>query len=173
MKFHYVTILIFTLISCATKQPKLTNSSEFYLDNINCPEGGDCIFEIKKNAALLVKQDDFGKFYPTITKGEKLVIKYQFTRDKIENVQDGDYTEYVYFEIDPNEKQIILQDKNLQNVKMLFGRICYCKDSFGYFPVTSGKLFLFNNGEKIDIKCTFEVQKIPQIITNIHENIKF
>ncbi len=173
MKPISALLLLFMLVNCATKQPVLSNSSEFYLEEINCPEGGDCVFEVKKNATLLIKQDEFGKYYPEITKGNKLVIKYQFTRDKIENTQDGDYTEYVYLEIDPNEKQIILQDKDLQNVKMLFGRICYCKGSSGYFPVTSGKLFLFNNKNKLDIKTTFEVEKIPQIINKINETIKF
>ncbi|MCK5638937.1 MAG: hypothetical protein KAH67_09505, partial [Flavobacteriaceae bacterium] len=137
------------------------------------PEGGDCVFEVLKNSSLQIKIDDFGKIYPEIIPGNKLVIKYHYKRDEVENAMDSNYSEYVYFEIDPNEKQIILKDKDLQKVKMLFGRICFCRDDGGYFKVTNGDLFLFNSNNNLQLNLKFKMKKVPQIIKEVNENIKY
>ena len=169
-----VYLLVFSLLlgSCGTNQ-KTAQTKKTEVLNFNCPPNGDCVFEVLKNSSLLIKYDDFGKLYPEIVPGNKLVIKYHYKKDEIENTVDGSYSEFVYLEIDENDKQIILKDEELQKVKMLFGRICFCRDAMGYFKVTEGSLFIFNNDRKLLINSKFKVKKVPQIITEINENINY
>ena len=107
--------------SCGT-QKEQSNEQRVSLPPpiINCPEDGDCSFEVFKNSNLNLAYGSDGKLYPEVTEGEKIVIKYHYKRKTIENTMDSNYSEYVYFEFDPNVKQIILKDTELQNVKMTF-----------------------------------------------------
>ncbi len=172
MKFIYLFFVFLLVISCKTQQ-KLTQDIPSQFQNINCPEGGNCVFEIIKNSSLQIKTDEFGKLYPEIISGDKLVIKYHFKKESEKGIADSNYSEFIYFEIDKNEKQLILKDKELQNVKMIFGRICFCRDAMGYFKVTEGSLFMFNTNGSLQLKTTFKVNKVPQIVTEINENIKY
>ena len=174
MRYYHILILLMIFSSCGT-QKEQSNDQRVSLPPpiINCPEDGDCSFEVFKNSNLNLAYGSDGKLYPEVTEGEKIVIKYHYKRKTIENTMDSNYSEYVYFEFDPNVKQIILKDKELQNVKMVFGRICYCKGSMGYFPVREGNLFLFNSNGNLTVRTSFKINKVPQIINQIDENIKF
>jgi len=170
MKLIYFAILL--IVSCKTQQ-NITSNNQPLLQHINCPEGGDCSFEVLKNSGLQIKTDAFGKIYPEIISGDKLVIKYHFKKKEVAGVADSNYSEFVYFEIDKNEKQLILKDAALQHVKMLFGRICFCRDAMGYFKVSEGDLMLFHHDKNLQVNAKFNVPKVPQIVTEIHENIKY
>ncbi len=140
--------------------------------HINCPEGGDCSFEVIKNASLDLKTDGIGKLYPEITEGDKMVVKYHYEKDEIKDVMDAGLSEYLYLEFDPKARQIILKDKELQKVKMVYGRICRCSD-MGYYRVKQGNLFLFNSNGNLQIRSSFKVNKIRQVISEIDENINY
>ena len=162
------------LLACSSsKNTEKSGSSVVPAPHINCPEDGDCSFEIMKNSSLEFKYDDTGKLYPAIEEGENMVVKFHYERKPEPNVMDSGYSEYVYIEFNPESEQIILKDKELQSVKMIFGRICYCKGSMGYFPVHEGSLFLFNRGKTLQLRTSFKVKKVPQIVTHIDENIKY
>ena len=174
MKHHCFLIFLLIFSSCAIKKDPGDDGKQMIPPpNINCPENGDCSFEVLKDVSLQLLYDDSGKLYPEIIPGNKSVIKYQYTRKTEEDVMDAAYDEYVYLEFDPEEKQIILKDKELQKVKMIFGRICFCKGSMGYFPVREGNLFLFNKDGNLQLRTTFKVKKIPQVISEIDENINY
>jgi len=126
-----------------------------------------------KNSVLNLKHGNTGDLYPEVIEGDKIVVKFHFKKKTAKDVMDGGYSEYVYLEFDPADKQIILKDKELQKVKMVFGRICYCKGSMGYFPVQQGDLFLFNRKGKLQLRTTFKVNKVPQIVNQIDEIIKY
>lgn len=174
MRNHYFLIFLLVLSSCAVKkEPGDDDKQVIPPPTINCPENGNCSFEVFKDALLKLSYDDHGKLYPEIISGNQTVVKYQYSRKTEEDVMDANYDEYVYLEFDPDEQQIILQDKDLQKVKMIFGRICYCKGSMGYFPVHEGNLFLFNKGGNLQLRTSFNVKKIPQVIKEIDENINY
>ncbi len=172
MRIVYL-FLVFLLVEGCNINQKITKSEKPKILKFNCPDNGDCVFEVLRNSELLIKYDDFGKLYPEIVSGDKLVIKYQYKRDPVENAVDGNYSEFVYLEFDEKDKQIILKNEELQKVKMLFGRICFCREAMGYFKVTEGSLFLFINKNKIVLNTTFKVKKVPQIITEINEDINY
>lgn len=172
MKFIYTILIFFVFLSCKSSHTASSESRQISPD-INCPEEGNCVFEVLKNSSLEIKQDEFGKLYPKIVPGDKMVIKYHFKKNEVKNAADSNYSEFVYLEIDKSDERLILKDKELQKVKMLFGRICFCRDSMGYFKVTEGNLFLFNNNGKFSMNLKFKVNKVPQIITEINENINY
>lgn len=172
MKFIYLISVFFLVLSCSTVK-KSTRENKPLLTENSCPEGGDCVFEVLKDSELKIKSDEFGKLYPEIIAGDHLVIKYQFKKKEVKNTVDGSYSEYVYFEINKKDQRLILRDSELQKVKMLYGRICFCRKAIGYFKVTDGTLFLFNDQNKLSMNLNFTVKKVPQKITEIKENINY
>ena len=169
-----ILLLVILFVSCASnKIEKKDDKIQIPPPNINCPSGGDCSFEVMKKSSLNLLYDDNGQLYPEINKGENMVVKYHYKRDEQEGAVDGNYSEYVYLEFKESDRQLILKDKELQQVKMVFGRICYCKGDMGYFKVNQGDLFLFNTKGNLQLRTTFKISKIPQIITQIDENINY
>jgi hypothetical protein len=86
---------------------------------------------------------------------------------------DSSYSEYVLMEIDSGRVELSLRDKQLQKVKMTFGRICYCKGEMGYFPVRNGQLFIYQNNGKLQVRTSFKVPKIPQIVKEVNEELTY
>ncbi len=174
MRPYFYCVFVFVLLSCAaTKEQDKDQKASIPPPHINCPEDGDCSFEIMKNSILKLNYSDTGQLYPEVVEGDKIVVKFHYKKESVKDVMDSGYSEYVYLEFDPNESQIILKDKELQKVKMVFGRICYCKGAMGYFPVVNGNLFLFNRDGNLQLRTSFKVNKIPQIVQHIDENINY
>lgn len=172
MKYFNFLFILFSMIACNSSQ-KLTKEIPREMQNISCPGSGNCSIEVFKNSSLQIKTDAFGKIYPKIQKGNNLVVKYHFEKKEKKNIEDAGYSEFIYFEVDKNEKQIILKDAELQKLKILYGRICFCRDANGYFRVDQGNLYLFNNNNNLQFNLKFDMGKIPQVITQINENIKY
>lgn len=142
----------------------------------NCPEvsgeNSHCSLEIIPNTALIIKQDEFQNSYIEIEKGEKTVIKYEFKKNELLNTADSQHSELIYFEIDNDCKSLSLTNEELQTVKMMYGRLCYCKGTSGYFKVIQGNLAYTNKDNELTLNLKFKVGKIPQLITEINETIK-
>ena len=174
MRLFIYWLSVFILLSCAgTKDQGSDQKANIPPPHINCPEGGDCSFEVMRNSVLNLNYSDTGQLYPEVIEGDKVVVKFHFEKAPVKDVMDSGYSEYVYLEFDPDEPQIILKDQELQKVKMIFGRICYCKGAMGYFPVYQGNLFLFNRDGNLQIRTSFKMSKIPQIIQEIDEIINY
>jgi len=174
MRIFFYCFSVLVLLSCAsTKEEGKGEKAVIPPPHINCPEGGDCSFEIMRNSVLNLNHSNTGQLYPEVTEGDKIVVKFHYKKDPVKDVMDSGYSEYVYLEFDPDDTQLILKDKELQKVKMVFGRICYCKGAMGYFPVQQGNLFLFNRDGNLQLRTSFKVNKIPQIIQQIDENINY
>lgn len=174
MRLYFYGLGLMVFLSCtATKETGKDQKVSLPPPHINCPEGGDCSFEIMKNSVLELKYSNIGDLYPEVVKGDKIVVKFHYQKDPVKDVMDSSYSEYVYFEFDPDESQMILKDKELQKVKMVFGRICYCKGAMGYFPVRQGNLFMFNSKGNFQLRTSFKVNKVPQIVEQIDENINY
>ncbi len=174
MRHCIILVFIFVLSSCAANKEQGKEKKQIIPPpHINCPEDGNCSFEVLKNSTLNLLYDSTGKMYPEITTGNKTVIKFHYKRKVGKDEVDSSYSEYVYLEFDQSERQIILKDIELKKVKMIFGRICYCKGSMGYFPIQQGSLFLFHREGNLQIRTSFKVNKVPQIIDQIDENINY
>ena len=167
-----IFLLLLLFSSCAATK-KNEGQQQIPPPNINCPEGGDCTFEVLQNSTLVLKTDGIGMLYPEIEKGDKVVLRYHYKKDTDPELMDSSYSEYVYMEIDPGRVELSLRDEQLQKVKMTFGRICYCKGEMGYFPVRKGQLFVYQNNGKLQVRSSFKVAKVPQIIEEINEELSY
>ena len=173
MKTICLFIILNVLFGCKTKQ-QITNDVPTFFQNIPCPKDGTCSFEVLKDSSLEIKSDEFGNLYPEINSGDKLVVKYEYKRKEIKDTADSSYSEFIYFELSNQDEHFVLKDLDLQKVNLLYGRICFCKGSSGYFRISSGTLFVDKHSNTLDIDLSFKSPKgIPQIITQIKETISY
>lgn len=168
MRYLYVMIICFLMPSCNAKQKVLTVKE---VDKITsfCPDDGVCTFEILENKSLKILQDEFGNLYPEISEGNNIILKFQYKRNEIPNAVDSSYSELIYVELDPNNLILDLDNSQLQNVKLLFARLCYCKGQTGYYKVKNGILSISKENDKYQINLEFKVNEVPQVITSINE----
>ena len=172
MKYFYLIFILFLSLGCKTNK-STTEESGYYLKDISCPDSGNCTFEVIRNSKLNIRSDKFGKLYPEVTTGDKVVIKFHYKKKVSKKKMDSGYSEFVYLEVNEYEPQLILKDNELQQAKVLFGRICFCRDATGYYRVDQGKLYLLNANGNLKINLTFKINKVPQIISQVNETIKY
>jgi len=166
-------ILFFILITSCSSSKEQASKDQIPPPRVNCPEGGDCTFEVLQKSKLALKTDQTGASYVEIEPGENVVIRYHFKKDPEPDVMDSSHSEYLYFEINPGRVEISLKDADLQKVKMIYGRVCFCKGETGYFPVRKGNLFVYQNDGDLLVRGAFSVKKVPQTLTEIDERITY
>jgi hypothetical protein len=165
-----LAIFSFLLLSCSAQKQGVISSVSL---TSACPKNAKCTIELIQNKSIVLKKDDFGRDYYELSESAATnVIKYEFSRIVKGNVQDGGYREEVIFEIEQNPDAVILTDKSLQNVKMLYGRFCFCKGQTGYYKVAEGALNI--NGTKTEKTglLEFEVSEVPQVIKSLAFQLK-
>jgi hypothetical protein len=176
MKNIAILIITFPLFLFCSNKKALVKKNE--LTSIaskqsNCPTDGNCTLEIFKNKNLEVLKDDIGAiYYKMADTNNSSIIKYTYKRNSPnKNLQDGQYSEEVIFEINNIEHKIALNDINLQNTKMLFGRFCYCKGQAGYFKIAKGYLKLEKTKKGLKFNLAFTIDEVPQILKSITDSI--
>ena len=159
-----------SLTNCKTKKELAQNQQNKNQSLVipNCPEEGICTITIEENKELQIKTDEFGMIYPEIIEGDHYLCSYSFSKDS--DYADGNYKEMILFQFPKNEISLLLQDKNLQKVNLLYGRLCYCKGESGYEKVSKGVLSLKRNNNKISLKLEFYTN-LPHVIKTIEEVI--
>ena len=168
-------IKIFTLmslvlvLSCTSNQKTITeNYNRSVLSS--CPDDGECTFEVIKGKGIAFKISSIGKMYPEIVDSEKLVLKFDYKRSEIPDVQDSSYNELILLEIDPHTTEIALKDSELAKVKLTFARFCFCKGQTGYYKINKGNLSINEiTDNKYELKLEFKTDEVPQILTSIYE----
>ena len=176
MKNLTKTLLISLLIlafGCKTsKNQDATSIENAKLDSIaTCPQDGECHFKVIVNASMEILKDDFGMSYPQLNEGNKLILEFEYAKDEIPNTADSSYRELIYLEIEKDNLEIELRDSELDSVKILFGRLCYCKGETGYYQITNGHLTIkkTKNQNEYQLNLSFETTEVPQVITHINE----
>lgn len=166
---NLLPLLFLMIVSC--KSGFVVNEA-ILVNTLNCPENGDCTIELLPNKSLEFKKDEFGSLYPVISEGNKTIFKYSYTRKSIPNTQDSNYKELVFAELDSVISPKKFTSETLKNVKLHFGRLCYCKGETGYYPIKKGEFNITKstkNSFKIDF--TFKIDEVPQIISAINETV--
>jgi len=164
-------IILFT--SCKPCQKlNFAINNDFFVKTLDCPENGNCSVELISNKSIEFKQDDFGSSYPVISEGNKTILKYTYSKTPILNTQDSNYTELIYAELNKEISEMELTGKELQNIKLHFGRLCFCKGETGYYAVNNGKFKITKTSKNsIKIALDFKISEVPQIISKIEETI--
>lgn len=164
---NLLPLLFLIIVSC--KSAFMVNEA-ILINAANCPENGTCTIELLPNKSLEFKKDEFGNSYPVISEGNKTIFKYTYTKNPIPNTQDSNYTEHVFAELDSTISAKTLTNEALQNIKLHFGRLCYCKGETGYYPIKNGNFKISKSSKKsFKIEFNFKIDEVPQIISELKE----
>ncbi|MBT0607507.1 hypothetical protein [Aequorivita echinoideorum] len=176
MKAFYLCIPLLMLNAC--KSPNTTSTTTeknptkmVSVKNQECPNGGTCTVKVQKNKKLMVQEDGTGALYPQIEAGDNMVVVYTYEKKGPEGTADGDYMETIHFEIPASTTNMNKEGVALKDVKMLFGRQCFCRDA-GFYTIDNGKLLLEKNGNTISMDLKFTTDKTTQVISHISETVQ-
>jgi hypothetical protein len=161
-----IPVILFS--SCKTKVDKVnTIDNQVKIVNSKCPNEGVCSMKVQKNKSLLIKEDGTGALYPEIVDGDKTVILYTFLRKGPDGTMDGDYSETLHFEVPAGTYTGNFSDDSLKNVKLLFGKHCYCKGEAGYYRVEKGSLKVIKSESTVSFDLKFKMEHPSHELNNI------
>ena len=171
MKKYLLIPLALGLAFCSGQKKSMEPNAIVNLKS--CPGAGICTTELHRNKAIKIKKDDLGSiYYEIVDSPETSVIIYQYNLNVEKDVQDGNYREEIIFEIKNSENKIALNNGELQQAKMLFGRFCFCRGQTGYYPINNGRLMLTKNEAIISFDLDFVITEVPQVIKSIKTGVK-
>lgn len=164
----YKFFLLFLILSSCKVNEHVSKSNLLdKKDLFECPKDGVCSFEILKNKLIKLKKDEFGIPYIELDKSfTSDLLKFSYKRNPIEGVEDSNYEEIIYIDVKNIKKSISIKNEELSTVNAIFGRLCFCRGSSGYFPIQQGSLDInkiSKNTYKIDF--SFKINEVPQVIT--------
>jgi len=166
-------ILLFILSISCNSTKKINLAPVENNQKTTCPSDGACTTNIFKNKSLKINTDTTGALYYNLVDDAKTsVIKFEYIKTVNTTFQDNNYSEEIVFEIPNNLDEIVLENQELQTVKMLFGKHCFCRGQAGIYAVQKGKLQLTKNNTSISFKLNLEVPNSNHKITEISETIK-
>ena len=161
-------VLVFFILACSpTKTAWQPSSVSLTAD---CSKQANCTIELFANKSMLIEPttNPDGIRYKLVEQSGTNVIVYKYDKIVKGNLQDAGYREEVVFEYD-GKKDFVLNDGELQETKMLFGRFCYCKGQTGYYRVKQGRLSIDKNA---NTKLQFTITEVPQVIKEIQFVLK-
>ncbi len=121
----------------------------------NCRDG-KCTYTIEANQQIEITGDSIQQFVNIIS-GDKLVFAYEYVKNDKENIADDEYTEFIYFEIEPSSESFDFQDSELSDAALIMRPVCFCVPGLG-IPV-SGSLSgskINNNRWQVDMDVIFD-----------------
>ncbi len=158
--------LILTLLGCDSQKKSMEENK---MTTSNCPDTGTCKFEVFENKKLVLNTDVTDKIYYAFEDnvGSNVYV-YQYNKTTEAELADAGYREEILFELDKNIAKINLENKNLQEIKLVFGVMCFCRSKAGNYQVLSGK---FSKDSK---KISIDLPEIvaDQILHNITIDLK-
>ncbi len=168
MKRTAILLLTLALSGCKCAQKDIAQSNVKPIQESPCPPKGKCSTQLLRNKSFTVVVDNYGKkHYTLMDSPETHVVKYEYTRGNEETMPDSGYREEIIFEIGAAGQEFALKDTELRQVKLLYGRFCFCpKDQVGYFEVDKGSLSVSGKGN-ISIALDFTLEGIPHITKQI------
>lgn len=134
----------------------------------SCPSEGKCSTNLIDNKSLEIKTDPTGAiYYELIDNLKSSVIKYEYDEARDTTLQDNAYKEEVLIEI-PNEfKEINSKKSELNSVKMIFGKHCFCREQAGIYIIKNGKINSKNKNNNTFLTIEFSIPNIDHKINKI------
>lgn len=156
--------LLLLSISCGNQKNAAAPMTQNYTLESGCPSQGKCTVEVLKDKSLDVKTDDIGKMYYALqhTPG-KTVIKYSYSKQSDPALQDDGYSEEVLFETNSDITEFNYSDASLQDTKMLFGVMCFCRGKAGFYKVTEGSMKYSGKTLHIQLPDIVDSQKLKDL----------
>jgi len=177
MKALYLLIPLFMANACKTQTGNVISSENTTMEQMEnkstgCPEEGTCTLVVHKNKSLSIQEDGTGALYPQLVEGTNSVVEYTYLKKGPPGTADGDYSETIHFEIPADTQKLSKENASLSEVKMLYGKHCFCKGEAGYYRITEGKLLVNKNKLGTVLDLEFKVNKTSQVITHISEMVR-
>ncbi|MBJ7880897.1 hypothetical protein [Gelidibacter salicanalis] len=156
--------------SCKSHTNNLKNTEKLNTVTPICPEDGNCSFKSSPNTSVVFKTDEFGIGYLEYLEKDTTLLTFEYQRTEAPNTLDGYYIERLYIELPPALQALTLKDSALQQVNVLFERLCYCKGETGIYQINTGTLNLTPlENERFHLELTFTTTEVPHIISKIEE----
>ena len=174
MKLITLLSVLFLFNSCGNNKTVVsTNNKEVIIlaDGIE-EKDGDVSVDIFNNSTLNLKDDTIGAIYPVIASGNNLVIEFIYEEKAPEGTADGDYSETLHFEIPQNTTVLNLMDEELNNVKLLYGKHCFCRGEAGYYEVKKGKIKIVKTESDIYFDISFNIDETSTKLVRVAKYIK-
>jgi len=138
-KAIFIALLIFLGLGSCEKNNEiypecLDQFGDF--EPVNKPGKGQVEFIFYENSDLAVNEDD-GRVYFEKVPGDRFVFRYQFTGDEDPNIADDEYSEVIWFAVDPKGDSFDIYPDEFENSGALFGRMCFCVDG-GFHWIKKG-----------------------------------
>lgn len=115
-----VIILSLTLIGLSLAGCKQTG-----VNPTNCRKG-KCTYTILSNQQITIDTSESLWQDVEIIAGDQLVFEYEYIKNDEANIADDEYTERIYFEIDPESDSFSFKDDELAATNLIKQPICYC-----------------------------------------------
>ncbi|MDA9341940.1 hypothetical protein N9Q84_03065, partial [Flavobacteriaceae bacterium] len=174
MKLITLLSVLFLFNSCGNnKKVVLTTHKEVILlaDGLE-EKDGDVSVVISNHSNLNLKDDTIGAIYPVIASGNDIVINFKYEEKSPEGTADGDYSETLHFEIPQNTTVLNLMDEELNNVKLLYGKECFCRGEAGYYKIKKGKIKIMKTESEIYFDIIFSIDETATKLVRVAQNIK-
>ncbi len=176
MKALIFLIPLFVANACKTQTGTVISSENTKMEQVEnkvgCPEEGACTVAVHKNKNLIIKEDGTGALYPEMVAGENMVVVYTYSKEGPEGTVDGDYSETVHFEVPATTKNLSKENASLSEVKLLYGKQCFCRGEAGFYLITNGKLLVEKTDQALVFDLKFNVEKTSQVVSHITETVK-
>lgn len=111
-----------------------TSCQEQGINPTNCREG-KCSYAFEDNSRLRILPP---VDRVQVAEGDSLVFTYEYIQNDKANVQDDEYSERIWFQIDPSLTEFSLRDEELASVDLVFLPDCECL--FEITPILNGTL---------------------------------
>ena len=174
MKLITLLSLLLVINSCDTKKAVVSEKEKemiVLVEGITYNEK-EISVNSSSNSTLTIKEDTIGELYPVIESGENIVIDFTYEKKAPEGIADGDYSETLHFEIPKNTTVLNLNDASLNDVKLLFGKHCFCRGEAGYYKVKKGNMKIVKTGNEIFFDITFSVDGTSTKLERVAKYIK-
>lgn len=117
-------------LSCGT-QKQAASATEKYSIASECPKAGQCFVHVLKDNTIIGTPNSIGKmYYDTESKQGSTVIKYLYNKKDNPAIQDDSFREEILIETTNDLTQI-----NSNNIKVVYGMFCFCRERAGYYEV--------------------------------------
>lgn len=102
--------------------------------------------------------------YPkTMYNPETTVIVYKFDKKSSDLPQADDfYREEIFLEIPSTNFKKTYKDQAIEEVKLIYGKHCYCKGLAGYYRIDNGVLTIKNSDKETEVEITFKEPKTEE-----------
>lgn len=177
MKAFYFLIPLIMVNACKTQTGTVISSEKNTVKQMEnttsaCPDQGTCNVVVHKNKTMTIQEDGIGALYPQIVDGANTVVEYTYLKEGPAGTADGDYSETIHFEIPANTEDLSKENASLTDVKLLYGKHCFCRGEAGYYPITDGKLLVEQSSQGLVFDLKFKVKETSQVVSHISETVK-